>query len=64
MTIKAKDDMIRIAPEIYAIIRLASVQYKKDVREIANEGMTEWIKNHVSREDKKLFEEMISRRNK
>jgi hypothetical protein len=57
-----KDNMIRVPPQIYEIIRLASIQYKKDIRSIASEALNKWIQDNVSKEDKKLFDQMINRR--
>jgi len=55
------DGMVRIAQEIYDIIRQYCAQKRLNIRDVANESMKEWASKHISKEDFKLVNEIINR---
>lgn len=61
---RKEDEMIRVSENLYSVVRLAAVQYKRMVKDIADEALREWIEKHIPKDDKKLFDQMINKRSK
>ncbi len=55
------DGMVRVAEDIYEVIRLYCGQHNQNIKEITTEALREWAVSHIKKEDRKIIDQIINK---